>query len=153
MQESTAASKIASRDDNRRVSTGKQLGHIHLRAADVDQALEFYRNVIGLDAIASGSAVRLQAGFPAGDAAPLLMQIGAYHFVILYPDLAALTAAVRRLAEHDYPIDSEPNDVGTVSVHLRDPDGNGIELRCEQPDRVLRTSSETRVVRVTWIAG
>jgi catechol 2,3-dioxygenase len=40
---------------------------------------------------------------------------------------------VRRVLDHGYPVDSARDHGGTVSVYLRDPDGNGIELYYDRP--------------------
>jgi catechol 2,3-dioxygenase len=40
---------------------------------------------------------------------------------------------VQGLLDHRYPIDAAQDHGGTVSVYLRDPDGNGIELSYDRP--------------------
>ena len=40
---------------------------------------------------------------------------------------------IDRLRELDYPIDVAQDHGGSVSVYLRDPDGNGIELTWDRP--------------------
>ena len=40
---------------------------------------------------------------------------------------------MRRLLDHDYPIDHATDHGGTVSVYLADPDGNGVELYYDRP--------------------
>jgi catechol 2,3-dioxygenase len=39
-----------------------------------------------------------------------------------------LARAIQRLMDYDYPLDLGQDHGATVSVYLRDPDGNGIEL-------------------------
>jgi catechol-2,3-dioxygenase len=66
----------------------------------------------------------------------------------LYPDRRALATVVRRLFEHDYPIDDVLADGGALSVYVSDPDGNEIALyydltsepSCAEPQRVVTTS-------------
>lgn len=58
---------------------------------------------------------------------------GLYHLAIVYPDRAELGRAVARLLGH--PIDGAEDHGETVSVYLRDPDGNGIELYYDRPRR------------------
>jgi catechol 2,3-dioxygenase len=60
-------------------------------------------------------------------------QTGLYHVAFLYPDRRELGRAVRRLLDHDHPIDHGTDHGGTVSVYLADPDGNGIELYYDRP--------------------
>jgi catechol 2,3-dioxygenase len=40
---------------------------------------------------------------------------------------------VRSILEHRYPIDGAEDHGATVSVYLRDPDGNGLELYYDRP--------------------
>jgi catechol 2,3-dioxygenase len=58
---------------------------------------------------------------------------GLYHVAFLYPDRRELARAVRRLLDHDYPVDHATDHGGTVSVYLDDPDGNGVELYYDRP--------------------
>ena len=58
---------------------------------------------------------------------------GLHHLAIVYPDRDELARAVRRLLDHGYPLDEAEDHGATVSVYLRDPDGNGIELYYDRP--------------------
>ena len=58
---------------------------------------------------------------------------GLYHFALLYPDRVELGRAVRHVLDREYPIDSAEDHGATVSVYLRDPDGNGIEMYYDRP--------------------
>jgi catechol 2,3-dioxygenase len=40
---------------------------------------------------------------------------------------------VRQILDRGYPVDSAEDHGATVSVYLRDPDGNGIELYYDRP--------------------
>jgi catechol 2,3-dioxygenase len=126
-----------------------RVGHVHLRVADLDRALVFYRDALGFavtaDARDAGlDMVCLAAGdyhhhiglntFDSAGAAPAPAGYsGLYHVAFLYPDRRELGRAVRRLLDHDYPIDHATDHGGTVSVYLADPDGNGLELYYDRP--------------------
>ena len=69
----------------------------------------------------------------AGAAPPPEGHTGLYHVAFLYPDRRELARAVRRLVDHDYPIDHGSHHGATVSVYLSDPDGNGVELYHDRP--------------------
>lgn len=121
-----------------------RIGHVHLRVADLERAAAFYRDLLGFALTIDGRPVGLQAVFlaagdyhhhialntwlSAGGAPAPAGHTGLHHVALLYPGRQALADAVARLCEHDYPLDSAEDHGATVSVYLRDPDGNGIEL-------------------------
>lgn len=124
------------------------IGHVHLRVRDLDRATAFYRDVLGFAVTAYGPAVGLQAVFLASDdyhhhiglntwaseqGPPLPGHTGLHHVAFVYPDREALAQAVQRVRHHGHQIDSAEDHGPTVSVYLRDPDGNGIELYYDRP--------------------
>ncbi len=54
---------------------------------------------------------------------------------IWYPDAYGLAVAVKRLLDHSYPLDQAEDHGLTVSVYLLDPDGNGLELYYDRPQK------------------
>lgn len=127
-----------------------RVGHVHLRVADLARATAFYRDVLGFDVTAYGpdfglpGAVFLSSGGyhhhiglntwqSQGGTPPPEGHTGLYHLALLYPDRRGLGRAVRRLLNHDYPINVAEDHGATVSVYLSDPDGNGIELYYDRP--------------------
>jgi catechol 2,3-dioxygenase len=126
-----------------------RIGHVHLRVADLDRATAFYRDVLGFAVAIYGPSFGLQATFlaagdyhhhialntwmSAGGTPPPAGHTGLHHVAIVYPDAQELAGAVQRLFGCEYPIDGAEDHGGTVSVYLRDPDGNGIELYYDRP--------------------
>jgi len=126
-----------------------RIGHVHLRVADLERATGFYRDVLGFTVTIDGRTFGLQAVFlavgdyhhhvalntwlSAGGTSPPDGHTGLHHLALLYPDRHELARAVRRLVDCDYPIDEARDHGGTVSVYLRDPEGNGIELYYDRP--------------------
>lgn len=126
-----------------------RIGHVHLRVADLDRAIQFYRDVLGFNVTGYGPAIGLPIAFLAagdyhhhiglntfhslGGTPPPQGHTGLHHVAMLYPHRAALGAAVQRLADHDWSIDSAEDHGATVSIYLRDPDGNGLELYYDRP--------------------
>jgi catechol 2,3-dioxygenase len=125
-----------------------RVGHVHLRVADLDRAIAFYRDALGFDVTADAREAGLPMAFlAAGDyhhhiglnaweadgGAPPPGHTGLYHVAFLYPDRRELARAVRRLLDHGVAIDHGTDHGGTVSVYLDDPDGNGIELYYDRP--------------------
>src|SRR3954467_15838900 len=131
------------------ISSAARIGHVHLRVADLDRATAFYRDVLGFTVTIYGPAFGMQATFlaagdyhhhialntwmSAGGTPPPAGHTGLHHVAIGYPNAQALGCAVQRLFDHEYSIDGAEDHAGTVSVYLRDPDGNGIELYYDHP--------------------
>ncbi|SRR6266511_406769 len=126
-----------------------RIGHAHLRVADLERATAFYRDVLGFTVTAYGPAIGLQmvllaAGdyhhhiglntfLSVGGTPPPEGHTGLHHVALLYPNERELARAVQRLIDYDYPLDLGEDHGATVSVYLRDPDGNGIELYYDRP--------------------
>jgi catechol 2,3-dioxygenase len=126
-----------------------RVGHVHLRVADLDRALGFYRDALGLTVTADArehglEMVLLAAGDYhhhvglntwgcAGGTPPPTGCTGLYHVAFLYPDRRELGRAVRRLLDHGHPIDHATDHGGSVAVYLADPDANGVELYYDRP--------------------
>jgi catechol 2,3-dioxygenase len=126
-----------------------RIGHVHLRVADLDRAIAFYRDALGFNLVADGREAGLSAAFlaagdyhhhvglntweSAGAPPPPPGHTGLYHVAFLYPDRRELGRAVRRLLDHGRPPDHATDHGGTVSVYLDDPDGNGVELYYDRP--------------------
>ena len=117
-----------------------RVGHIHLRVADLERSIAFYRDLMGFDLLFNmGTAAFLSAGGyhhhiglntweSAGGEPPPPGHTGLYHVAFVYPSRHELSAAISRLLEHGYEIDHGTDHAATVSVYLEDPDGNGVEL-------------------------
>ncbi len=120
---------------------GVRVGHVHLKVGDLDRAVAFYRDVLGLDVqqVWGQSAAFLGAdGYHhhvalnvwesrGGTPAPA-GHTGLYHVAFLYPDRSALGAAVRRVLEAGVTLEGAADHGVSEAVYLRDTDGNGIEL-------------------------
>jgi catechol 2,3-dioxygenase len=126
-----------------------RVGHVHLRVADIDRSLAFYRDALGFRVVADGRSRGLDMVFlaagdyhhhvalnsieTAGATPPPPGRTGLYHVAFLYPDRRELVRALRRLLEHGVAVDHATDHGGTVSLYLADPDGNGVELYYDRP--------------------
>jgi catechol 2,3-dioxygenase len=122
------------------------IGHIHLKVADLERALAFYSGVLGFEVAQrmGDEAAFLSAGGyhhhiglntweSRGGSPPPPGATGLYHFAIRYPDRAALADALRRLEEAGVLLDGASDHGVSEALYLRDPDGNGIELYWDRP--------------------
>jgi catechol 2,3-dioxygenase len=126
-----------------------RVGHVHLKVSDLDRAIAFYRDGLGLGVTADGRPMGIDAAFladgdyhhhialntfeSAGAAPPPSGATGLYHVALVYPDRRELGRAVRRVLDHGIAIDHATDHGGTVSVYLADPDANGVELYYDRP--------------------
>ncbi len=122
------------------------IGHVHLKVADLERALGFYRDVLGFEVTQrfGRSAVFLSAGGyhhhialntweSAGGVPPPPGATGLYHLAILYPTRAALADALRRLIGAGIELDGAADHGVSEALYLRDPDQNGVELYRDRP--------------------
>jgi catechol 2,3-dioxygenase len=123
-----------------------RIGHVHLKVADLDRALAFYRDVLGFELTQryGGQAAFLSAGGyhhhiglntweSQGGSPPQPGSTGLYHLAIVYPTRAELADALRRLIEAGIRLEGASDHGVSEALYLRDPDGNGVELYWDRP--------------------
>lgn len=123
-----------------------RVGHVHLKVADLERALGFYRDVLGFELTQrfGASAAFLSAGGyhhhvglntweSAGGRPPAAGTTGLYHLAILYPTRTELADALRRLMKAGIPLEGASDHGVSEALYLRDPDGNGVELYWDRP--------------------
>src|SRR5688572_28855731 len=87
-----------------------RIGHVHLKVADLERAIAFYRDVLGFELTqryGSQAAFLSMGGYhhhiglntweSLGGSSPAPGATGLYHVAILYPDRAQLANAVRHV--------------------------------------------------------
>jgi catechol 2,3-dioxygenase len=123
-----------------------RIGHVHLKVADLERALRFYRDVLGFQltqhfglnaAFLSAGGYHHHIGLntweSAGGSPPPLRSTGLYHLAILYPTRALLADALRRVLAAGIELDGAADHGVSEALYLRDPDGNGVELYWDRP--------------------
>ena len=139
-----------------------RIGHVHLKVADLERALRFYRDVLGFEVTQriGNSAAFLSAGGyhhhiglntweSHGGQAPAAGTTGLYHLAILYPTRAELGDALRRLVETGVPLDGASDHGVSEALYLRDPDGNGVELYWDRPQEGWPRTKDGELAMVT----
>jgi catechol 2,3-dioxygenase len=122
------------------------IGHVHLKVADLDRSLDFYCGVLGFelqqrlgDEAAFVSAggyhhhIGLNTWHSKGGAPPPPNSTGLFHVAIRYPDRRSLADALRRLDEAGIQLSGASDHGVSEALYLDDPDGNGIELYRDRP--------------------
>jgi catechol 2,3-dioxygenase len=122
------------------------IGHVHLKVADIDRALAFWSGILGFEVtqrfgdqaafISAGGYhhhIGLNTWESKGGPPPPRGSTGLYHVAVRYPDRRALADALRRLVDARVPIDGATDHGVSEAIYLRDPDGNGVELYRDRP--------------------
>jgi catechol 2,3-dioxygenase len=122
------------------------IGHVHLKVADLDRALAFWHGVLGFDVMSrmGDQAAFLSAGGyhhhiglntweSRGGSPPPPGTTGLYHVAIRFPDRRTLASAVRGVLEAGVRLDGASDHGVSEAIYLRDPDGNGVELYRDRP--------------------
>jgi catechol 2,3-dioxygenase len=138
------------------------IGHVHLKVADLDRALAFWRDVLGFEetqrygdqaAFLSAGGYHHHIGLNTwesrGGSAPPPGTTGLFHAAIRYPDRAALADALRRLLEAGVPLDGASDHGVSEALYLRDPDGNGVELYRDRPREEWPRTEDGELTMVT----
>lgn len=128
------------------IDPGVSIGHVHLKVADLERALDFYCGVLGFQltqrygreaAFVSAGGYHHHIGLNTwesrGGSPPPPGTTGLFHVAILYPTRAALADALRRLIEARVPLDGASDHGVSEALYLRDPDQNGVELYWDRP--------------------
>jgi len=122
------------------------IGHVHLKVAELERALAFYRDVLGFQltqrfgrqaAFLSAGGYHHHIGLntweSSGGLPPPSGTTGLYHVAILYPSRAELADALQRLIAAGIQLDGAADHGVSEALYLRDPDGNGVELYWDRP--------------------
>ena len=128
------------------IHPGVRIGHVHLKVADLERAIGFYRDVLGFEltqrfgrqaAFLSAGGYHHHIGLNTweseGGRPPAEGTTGLYHLAILYPTRAELGDALRRLQKAGVPLEGASDHGVSEALYLRDPDGNGVELYWDRP--------------------
>jgi catechol 2,3-dioxygenase len=127
------------------IDAGVRIGHVHLKVADLQRALDFYCGVLGFTMTTSppGAAfisaggnhqhIGLNTWECGGGTPPAPGTTGLYHTAILYPTRPLLADALRRLIAAKIPLEGASDHGVSEALYLRDPDDNGVELYWDRP--------------------
>ena len=122
------------------------IGHVHLKVADLQRALDFYVGVLGFElqqrmgdqaAFVSAGGYHHHIGLNTwesrGGSPPPPGHTGLFHVAIRHPDRRTLADALRRLVEAKVPVAGASDHGASEAIYFADPDGNGIELYRDRP--------------------
>ena len=129
-----------------KVSSGTDIGHVHLKVSSIDHALDFYCGVLGFEvmAVMGDSAAFISAGgyhhhiglntwHSRGGHPPDRRSTGLYHVAIRFPSRRELATTVKRVLEAGVQLQGASDHGVSEAIYLADPDENGIELYRDRP--------------------
>ncbi len=132
--------------DSAPIDARVDVGHVHLKVADLDRSVAFYSGVLGfavtqrlgnqaafLGAGGYHHHIGLNTWESAGGRPPAPGTTGLYHAAFRYPDRKTLADALRRLIAANIPLDGAADHGVSEALYLHDPDGNGVELYRDRP--------------------
>jgi catechol 2,3-dioxygenase len=138
------------------------IGHVHLKVADLERALVFWHGVLGFDItqrMGSTAAFLSAGGYhhhiglntweSRGGSPPPRGTTGLYHAAIRYPDRAALAVALQRVLDAGLSLDGASDHGVSEALYLRDPDGNGVELYYDRPEQEWPRDASGALVMVS----
>lgn len=133
-------------NDSYKIPASTRIGHVHLKVADLQRALDFYCGLLGFELtqrygqeaafISAGGYhhhIGLNVWFSKGGSAAPQNATGLFHTAILYPTRKDLAQILQRLLEKEYPFTGASDHGVSEALYLNDPDKNGVELYWDRP--------------------
>ena len=128
------------------VDPGVDIGHVHLKVADLERSLAFYCDVLGFEltqrigdqaAFVSAGGYHHHIGLNTWESAAARRRragtTGLYHVAILYPTRAVAGRGAAPAREAGIPLTGASDHGVSEALYLDDPDGNGLELYWDRP--------------------
>ena len=123
-----------------------RIGHVHLKVADLNRAMDFYCGLLGFEIttmygtqaafISAGGYhhhIGLNTWYSMGAAPAPVRAAGLFHTAILYPTRKDLATVLKRLMDAKYPLTGMSDHGVSEAIYLDDPDHNGVELYWDRP--------------------
>ena len=123
-----------------------RIGHVHLKVAHLERALEFYGGILGFEIrqrIGDSAAFLSAGGYhhhialntweSLGGSPPAPGTTGLYHTAVVYPTRTELAKALKRVLSAGISLQGAADHGVSESIYLSDPDENGVELYCDTP--------------------
>ncbi len=144
------------------VPANTRIGHIHLKVSDLERSLKFYRDLLGFEvqqyygdqaAFVSAGGYHHHIGlntWHSKNAGPAPVRAaGLFHTAILYPERKDLAIILKRLVDASYPLTGASDHGVSEAIYLDDPDGNGVELYWDRPEKQWPRNLQGSIEMVT----
>ena len=158
-----AEAAAAARNEAKSIDGGVRVGHVHLKVANLERSLAFYRDVLGFSVtqrygsqaafLAAGGYhhhIGLNTWESLDGSPPGPGTTGLYHVALLYPSRTALADTMRRIFAAGVPLEGASDHGVSEAVYLRDPDGNGLELYYDRREAEWPRTADGELAMYTW---
>jgi catechol 2,3-dioxygenase len=148
--------------ENYKIPAQTRIGHVHLKVADLDRSLRFYKDLLGFEVTTmyGDQAAFISAGgyhhhiglntWHSKDMPPAPHNgVGLYHTAVVYPTRKDLAAIYDRLRTAHYPMTGASDHGVSEALYLNDPDGNGVELYWDRPQDLWEYNEDGSIVMYT----
>lgn len=148
--------------ENYKIPAQTRIGHVHLKVADLNKSLEFYRDLLGFEVttmygdqaafISAGGYhhhIGLNTWHSKGLPPAPVNSVGLYHTAVVYPTRKDLAAIFERLRNAQYPMTGASDHGVSEALYLNDPDGNGVELYWDRPQDQWEYNADGTIVMYT----
>jgi catechol 2,3-dioxygenase len=132
--------------DSFQLPSATHIGHVHLKVADLERSLTFYRDLLGFSVTSrfGPQAAFLSAGgyhhhiglntWQSEGMPPASKRgVGLFHTAIVLPTRRDLAIILQRLLDAKYLLTGTADHLVSEAIYLDDPDGNGVELYWDRP--------------------
>lgn len=154
-QEKKSEKKMTNIEEKYIVPAQTRIGHSHLKVADLERSLKFYRDLLGFEVTSTlgDQAAFISAGgyhhhiglntwYSKGFPNASKEGVGLYHTAIVYPTRKDLAKIYDRLLKANYPVGGASDHGVSESIYLDDPDGNGVELYWDRPRELWKYQAD-----------
>ena len=138
--------------------TPDRIGHVVIKVRDLERSKKFYMDVLGLQLMMELPKLKMAffasngrdhheiacAEVGADAPGPQARQVGLVHIAFRLRDEDRLRAAYKELKEKNVPIVFTVDHGITKSIYFRDPDGNQLEVYCDNPPEYIAKMKENR---------
>jgi catechol 2,3-dioxygenase len=148
--------------DDYKVPAQTRIGHVHLKVADLERSLGFYKDLLGFEVtmmygdqaafVSAGGYhhhIGLNTWHSKGMPPAPVRTAGLYHTAIVYPTRKDLAIILKRLIDAKYPLTGASDHGVSEALYLNDPDQNGVELYWDRPRELWPLDEDGGLVMFT----